>query len=230
MPTTHQVGGQPAMRRPPAVAGRPSRRRPGAPSPVRIPPSAGPALMFGSALSNQLGAATGALAFGVIGPAGVVAIRQWIAGIALLAAAAPVALVRRGAVAPVPLLRGGLRRHRGFVPAPAIGRLGLGLAVTLNFLGPLAVRCEALSRQRPGPGVRAGEAGVVVLTHPRRPPTTSASASACWPPACWASYVLLNRRSGGACPAPRARRRPRRCPHWSSCRSGSRCCLRHPPR
>ena len=34
-------------------------------------PWAGPALMFGGALSNQLGAATGALAFGVIGPAGV---------------------------------------------------------------------------------------------------------------------------------------------------------------
>jgi hypothetical protein len=27
-------------------------------------------MMFGGALSNQLGAATGALAFGVIGPAG----------------------------------------------------------------------------------------------------------------------------------------------------------------
>ena len=56
--------------------------------------------MFGGALSNQLGAATGALAFGVIGPAGVVAIRQWIAGIVLLAdRAPPVALVHRGAVA-----------------------------------------------------------------------------------------------------------------------------------
>src|SRR5256885_15618704 len=48
-------------------------------------PWAGPALMFGGALSNQLGAATGALAFGVIGPAGVVAIPPWVAGVVLLA-------------------------------------------------------------------------------------------------------------------------------------------------
>jgi hypothetical protein len=58
-------------------------------------PWAGPVLMFGGALSNQLGAATGALAFGVIGPAGVVAVRQWIAAIVLLARA-----VRGGARSP----------------------------------------------------------------------------------------------------------------------------------
>ena len=41
---------------------------------------AGVALMLVSGLSNQVGAATGALAFPVIGPAGVVAVRQWVAG------------------------------------------------------------------------------------------------------------------------------------------------------
>ena len=45
----------------------------------------GVALMLGSALSNQSGAAIGALAFPVIGPVGVVAIRQWVAGTILLA-------------------------------------------------------------------------------------------------------------------------------------------------
>jgi inner membrane transporter RhtA len=35
--------------------------------------------MTGSAASNQLGAATAALAFPVLGPAGVVAVRQWVA-------------------------------------------------------------------------------------------------------------------------------------------------------
>src|SRR5712675_406097 len=58
-------------------------------SSARQPTGQGAALMFGGALSNQLGAATGALAFGVIGPAGVVAVRQWIAGIVLLAAGRP---------------------------------------------------------------------------------------------------------------------------------------------
>ena len=40
---------------------------------------AGLALMTGSAASNQLGAATAALAFPVLGPLGVVAVRQWVA-------------------------------------------------------------------------------------------------------------------------------------------------------
>ena len=49
----------------------------------------GIALMTGSAASNQLGAATAALAFPALGPAGVVAVRQWVAGVLLLAAARP---------------------------------------------------------------------------------------------------------------------------------------------
>jgi inner membrane transporter RhtA len=71
----------------PAAAGTPPIP---APDPVRGTSQwAGPAMMFGSALSNQLGAATGVLAFPVIGPVGVVAVRQWIAGIALLATGRP---------------------------------------------------------------------------------------------------------------------------------------------
>ena len=49
----------------------------------------GIALMTGSAASNQLGAATAALAFPVLGPAGVVAIRQWVAAAVLLTAVRP---------------------------------------------------------------------------------------------------------------------------------------------
>ena len=49
----------------------------------------GMALMTGSAASNQLGAATAALAFPVLGPAGVVAIRQWVAGAVLVTTVRP---------------------------------------------------------------------------------------------------------------------------------------------
>src|SRR4030081_1015724 len=71
-----------AVQAPPTLAGGGAAR----PGPR---PRAGPALMVGGALSNPGGAAAGALAFGVIAPAGVVAIRQWIAGIVLLAAGRP---------------------------------------------------------------------------------------------------------------------------------------------
>ena len=114
-------------------------------------------MMFGGALSNQLGAATGALAFGVIGPAGVVAVRQWIAGIVLLAAGRPRwRSFTRAQWRPVLLLAVAYGTMNLSLYS-AIGRLGLGLAVTLEFLGPLAValatsrrRADHPERQRPG--------------------------------------------------------------------------------
>src|SRR3954453_23692850 len=99
----------------------------------------GVAMMLGSGLSTQVGAATAALAFPVIGPAGVVAIRQWVAGIVLLAIGRPrlrsitarqwrpiIGLAAVFAVMNLSLYT-------------AIDRIGLGLALTLEFFGPLAV-------------------------------------------------------------------------------------------
>ena len=108
---------------------------------------AGPGMMTGSALSNQLGAATAVLAFPVIGPAGVVAVRQWIAGIVLLTAVRP-----RWSSFTWPqwwpiLLLAAVYGTMNLSLYVAIDRLGLGLAVTLEFLGPLAVAL-ATSRRR----------------------------------------------------------------------------------
>ena len=63
------------------------------------------AMMTGSALANQAGAATAALAFPGLGPAGVVAVRQWVAAVALLAVGRP----RR----PAPARRADGRRRPG---------------------------------------------------------------------------------------------------------------------
>src|SRR5437762_6653396 len=75
----------------PMAISLPQRRPPAAAAPAtgRSGRLAGVALMLGSGLSNQVGAATGALAFPVIGPAGVVAVRQWVAGVVLLAIGRP---------------------------------------------------------------------------------------------------------------------------------------------
>lgn len=156
--------------------------------------------MCGSGLSNQLGAATGALAFPVIGPAGVVAVRQWVAGVVLLAVGRP--------------------RIRGFTwrqwwPVlslaavfgtmnlslyTAVDRIGLGLAVTLEFLGPLTVALLA-SRRAPDLGCALVAGGAVaVLARPR--PTTDYAGIALGLLAalCWASYILLNRTVGSRLP------------------------------
>ena len=63
----------------------------------------------------------------------------------------------------------------------AIDRLGLGLAVTLEFLGPLAVALAASRRRADLACALVASAGVVALTRPRPHgrPITPASASAC---------------------------------------------------
>src|SRR5262252_8262446 len=99
----------------------------------------GIALMTGSAASNQLGAATAALAFPALGPAGVVAVRQWVAGVLLLAAARPrFASFTREQWRPV-LALALIFATMNLSLYAAVARTGLGLAVTLEFLGPLSV-------------------------------------------------------------------------------------------
>jgi inner membrane transporter RhtA len=160
----------------------------------------GIALMTGSALSNQAGAATAALAFPVLGPAGVVAIRQWVAGAVLLSTVRPkfrsftarqwrpvLALALIFAVMNLSLYA-------------AIDTIGLGLAVTLEFLGPLSVALVASRRATDlGCALTAG-AAVVVLTRPQ--PTTDyvGIALALLAAVCWASYILVNRVVGARLP------------------------------
>lgn len=155
-----------------------------------------------SASSVQAGAAIGATVFPQIGPLGVVGMRQLVAAVTLLLLVRP------------PLRRIGLRR---LMPALLLGlvlvgmnlalysavqRIGLGLAVTVEFLGPLAV---ALLGAPPGSGAvrRIGSgllalAGVALVTDPlaggRVDPLgiTLGLAAALL----WAGYILLNERAG----------------------------------
>jgi inner membrane transporter RhtA len=156
--------------------------------------------MLGSGLSNQVGAATGALAFPVIGPAGVVAVRQWVAGVLLWVVGRPrVRSFTWPQWWPV-LLLALVFATMNLSLYTAIDRIGLGLAVTLEFLGPLSVALAG-SRRRVdlGCAVAAG-AAVVVLARPQ--PTTDylGIALALVAAACWASYILLNRLIGRRLP------------------------------
>jgi inner membrane transporter RhtA len=160
----------------------------------------GVALMLGSGLSNQVGAATGALAFPVIGPAGVVAVRQWVAGVLMWVVGRPrVRSFTWPQWWPV-LLLALVFATMNLSLYTAIDRIGLGLAVTLEFLGPLSVALAG-SRRRVdlGCAVAAG-AAVVVLARPQ--PTTDylGIALALVAAACWASYILLNRLIGRRLP------------------------------
>jgi inner membrane transporter RhtA len=82
----------------------------------------------------------------------------------------------------------------------AIERIGLGLAVTLEFLGPLLVAI-ASSRKPIDFACAAGAAvGVVVLTAPGPATDVLGIGLALSAAAAWAAYILLNRTIGQSLP------------------------------
>lgn len=161
---------------------------------------AGAAMLLGSGSANQVGAAIGALAFPVIGPAGVVAVRQWVAGIVLLAVGRPrfrsFTWQQWWPVLGLAVVFGAMNLSL----YTAIGRIGLGLAVTLEFLGPLTVALATSRRKIDLCCAGIAGLGVVVLARPQ--PTTDylGIGLALLAAACWASYILLNRTIGRRLP------------------------------
>ncbi|MFT3944529.1 MAG: EamA family transporter [Ancrocorticia sp.] len=160
----------------------------------------GIALMVSSSISNQVGASFGAMAFPTIGPVGVVAIRQFIT------AAVLVPLVR-------PRFRG-LGAKRWWLVAglavvfsvmnlclyAAVERIGLGLGVTLEFLGPLAVAIASSRRRLDYACALLAGIGVVVLTNPGPSADVVGISLALIAAAGWACYILLNRSIGQQLP------------------------------
>jgi inner membrane transporter RhtA len=160
----------------------------------------GVALMCASGLSNQVGAATGALAFGAIGPAGVVAVRQWVAGIVLVAMGRPrLRTFTRRQWWPV-LCLAGVFATMNLSLYVAIDRIGLGLAVTLEFLGPLTVALAGSRRFVDlGCALLAG-AAVASLTRPQQSTDYLGIGLGLLAAVCWGCYILLNRVVGNRLP------------------------------
>ncbi|MGW8376983.1 EamA family transporter [Actinacidiphila sp. SB3-2] len=169
-------------------------------APARSGRLAGAALMTCSGLSNQLGAATGALAFPVIGPAGVVAVRQWVAGAVLLAVGRPrwrsFTWRQWWPVLSLAVVFGTMNLSLYC----AIDRIGLGLAVTLEFLGPLTVALASSRRAVDLVCAPAAGAAVVVLARPQPATDYTGIALGLLAAVCWASYILLNRTVGRRVP------------------------------
>jgi inner membrane transporter RhtA len=157
-------------------------------------------MMLGSGLSSQVGASVAALAFPVIGPAGVVAIRQWVAAVVLLVVGRPrlrsisarqwrpvVGLALVFAVMNLSLYT-------------AIDRVGLGLAVTLEFLGPLAVALLGSRRVLDLVCALVVAPAVVLLTRPQATTDYVGVGLGLLAAVGWACYILLNRTVGRELP------------------------------
>jgi inner membrane transporter RhtA len=160
----------------------------------------GLAVMLGSATSNQVGAALGAHAFASAGPAGVVAVRQLVAAIALLLVARPDPRRFTWPQWWPTLLLAATFAVMNLSLYTAIDRIGLGLAVTLEVLGPLTLALAgSRTRLDLGCAVVAG-AGVYVLVQPGPSSDLPGIGCALLAAAGWAAYIVLNRVLGARVP------------------------------
>lgn len=178
------------------------------PAPVTLPGATGDqhsrltgiALMCASGLSCQFGAATATLAFPALGPAGVVAIRQWVAGAVLLAVGRPKFRTFTWPQWWPVLALAAVFATMNLSLYIAIDRIGLGLAVALEFLGPLAVALAATRRAVDLGCALAAGAAVVVLARPQPTTDYAGIGLGLLAATCWAAYILLNRIIGRRLP------------------------------
>jgi inner membrane transporter RhtA len=167
-----------------------------APLAARAP---GVALAVASMTTIQLGAALSEPLWDRVGPSGLVALRLALAALILWPFARPV-------------LRGRSREDLGAAVAlgacsgvltvaffEAIARIPLGVAVTIEFLGPLGVALAGSRHARDVAWVVLAGVGVALLTlgdGAGEPLDPVGIAFAVLAAACWAGYILLTKRVG----------------------------------
>jgi inner membrane transporter RhtA len=153
-----------------------------------------------SAASTQIGAAAGAHAFPALGVPGVVAVRQLVAAAVLLPMGRPDPRRTTWSQWWPALLLALVFAVMNLSVYEAVSRIGLGLAITLEVLGPLAVGLAA-SRSRADLlcAIGAG-AGVYVLVRPGSSSDLLGLGAGLLGAGCWAAYILLNRTAGKRLP------------------------------
>lgn len=157
-------------------------------------------LALASPMSNQTGAALGAMAFPLIGPVGVVAVRQLVTALVLAPVARPrFRSLRRDQWWPIVSLALVFGVMNLCLYA-AIDRIGLALAVTLEFLGPLGVAMASSRRVVDAACAALAGVGVVVLTDPGPTSDLVGITLALVAALAWACYILLNRTLGRRLP------------------------------
>ncbi len=151
--------------------------------------------------SFQTGASVAKQLFPLVGPLGMVAARVGIAAIVMCAIVRP---------SPARLTRPVLGRLLPYGVALAamnsffylsLARLPLGLAVGIEFLGPLAVALAGSRRIADGVAAVLAATGLVLLVGPHGAADGRGVAFALLAGACWAAYILAGSRVGQVLPA-----------------------------
>ena len=157
------------------------------------------ALVIGGITSVQLGGALAVHLFGWVGPSGAVALRLLFAACILLAISPP----RLGGRA---LRRLPLATAFGLVLAGmtlsfygSLHRIPLGIAVSLEFVGPLAVAVSGSRRPFDLVWVALAAGGILALTRGGAEPIDALGVALALLAGClWGAYILLSARVGRA--------------------------------
>jgi inner membrane transporter RhtA len=178
-----------------------------------VPP---PALVLSGILSVQLGAGLAARLFGSVTPAAVTGLRLWSAAVLLAALGArglagtvrTMASQRAWRDAGVAIAFGLTLGIMNFSIYQSFARIPLGIAVTIEFLGPLAVAVASSRRLIDLLWVALAGAGVLLLArggttavalgghHPGPGAVAAGVAFALVAAAGWAAYILLSAATG----------------------------------
>ncbi len=156
--------------------------------------------MLTGATGAQVGAAAGAHAFPAIGPIGVVAVRQVVAATILLSAGRPPLHRLTWRQWWPSLVLAAVFATMNLSLYLAIERIGLGLAVTLEFLGPLTVGLLGSRGLRDAVVAAVAATGVYVLVLPGPSSDLVGIGLALLAGTLWALYILVNKAAGQRLP------------------------------
>ncbi|NGY63399.1 EamA family transporter [Lentzea sp. NEAU-D13] len=157
-----------------------------------IPPTA---LVLLGIVSVQVGAAVAKQLFTIAGSAGTVTLRLVVAALVLVAIWRPSLRMDRHTLAVV-VGYGVVLGAMNLCFYAALERIPLGAAVTIEFLGPLAVAVAGSRRWLDGLWVLLAGIGVVLLTGVQGGLLWTGVLFALAAGACWAAYILLTAKLG----------------------------------
>lgn len=157
-----------------------------------VPP---PAQVLAGIVSVQIGAALAKQLFGAVGSSGTVALRLFFAALVLLVVWRPSLRMGRRAWAVVASY-GVVLGVMNLCFYLALSKIPLGIAVTIEFLGPLAVAIAGSRRWLDGLWALLAAGGVVLLTEGRGDLHLVGILFALAAAVCWAAYILLSASLG----------------------------------
>jgi inner membrane transporter RhtA len=161
----------------------------------RVPPVG---LVLSGVVSVQFGAALATSLFDELGPAGTSVLRLTLAALILGVVVRPAIRGRSRADLRLVVAFGVALGVMNLSFYEALDRIPLGIAVTIEFAGPLAVGVLGSRRALDLVWVTLAAAGIVLLANPgaASSPDTTGVAFALVAAACWGLYIVLAARAG----------------------------------